>query len=447
MSHFRRADRLLAGSALAALSAAQMTRPASIIRAPRADAGLDPAKLLADLTKTVHDFRAEYDGRLKAKADVVVDEKVARIDAAVGSMQGALDKINAEHQAAVDKFNERIAAMQAGAGDQRIGNTPEDRAYAAQFDKYIREGDHDREIRSAQRTGIRAAMSVGSNPDGGYLAPVEWDRTITDRLKVVSPMRQIATVQNITTAGFIKVFNDRAVGSGWVGETAARPQTTTPQFSTITFTPGEIYANPAASQQLLDDAVVNIEDWLANEVEGEFQRQEGIAFTNGDGVNKPKGVMTYTGDGMHPWGAVQETVVANGDALDGDALITLVYSIDPAYQDNARFIMNRASQSHVRMLKDGNGNYLWQPSVQVGQPASLLGYPITDMGTMQNIGAGARPIAFGDFRRAYLIVDRIGIRMLRDPFTNKPYVMFYTTRRVGGGLLDPDAIRYLRVTA
>lgn len=435
MSLIRRSDRLLAASALTHLS--MIPQPKGLIGRVRADAMPDPSRILADLQSSVASFREEYENKLKSKADVVVDEKLGRIDASVSDLQGALDRVNAQ-----------LAAITAGAGQQNgPGQSPEDRTYASQFDRYVRDGEHDRELRAAQRTGIRAAMSVGSNPDGGYLAPIEWDRTITDRLKVVSPMRQIATVQNITTAGFIKVFNDRAVGSGWVGETAARPQTTNPQFATVTYTPGEIYAMPAASQQLLDDAVINVEEWLANEVEAEFQRQEGIAFTSGDGVNKPKGVMTYTAGGMHPWGAVQETTVANAAGLNGDALITLVYSLDPAYQDNARFIMNRATQSQIRLLKDGNGNYLWQPSVQVGQPSTLLGYPITDMGSMQNIGAANRPIAFGDFRRAYIIIDRMGIRMLRDPFSNKPYVMFYTTRRVGGGLLDPDAIRYLRVVA
>jgi len=456
MSIMNRVGRLMAGSALLSapsrppLLVPATARPASVIHSLRGDATGSPQEILAALQKSVTDFRAEYDTKLKSKADVVTEEKLSRIDASVSGFQAAMDKINAEHQAAIDAVNAKLAAISAGAGDKAgFGSSPEDREYATRFDAYVRRGDReaDDHLRSSQRTGIRAAMSVGSNPDGGYLAPVEWDRSITDRLKVISPMRQIAQVQNITSAGFIKVFNDRAVGSGWVGETAARPQTTNPQFATQTYTPGEIYANPAASQQLLDDAVINIEEWLANEVEAEFLRQEGLAFVNGDGVNKPKGMLTYTASNMHPWGAVQQTAVANAAALNGDALIDLVYSIDPAYQDNARFVMNRATQSTIRKLKDGNGNYLWQASVQVGQPASLLGYPITDMGAMPNVGAGNRPIAFGDFRRAYLIIDRMGVRMLRDPYSNKPYVMFYTTRRVGGGLLDPDAIRYLFVTA
>ena len=284
-----------------------------------------------------------------------------------------------------------------------------------------------------------------------YLAPIEWDRTITNKLVEVSPMRQIAQVQSISGAGFKKVFNLGGTGSGWVGETAARPQTATGTFGVLNYVPGEIYANPAATQQILDDAEIDLEAWLANEVETEFALQEGIAFVAGNGVNKPTGFLTYAEGAAnataHPFGAIPTTTVAAVAAFTSDELIDLVYSLPGALSQNARFVMNRNTLARIRKLKDGDGNYLWQPSYQAGQPQQVLAFPVTEMAAMPNVAAGAYPIAFGDFKRGYLIVDRTGIRVLRDPYTNKPYVHFYTTKRVGGGLADPQALRALRMAA
>ena len=264
-------------------------------------------------------------------------------------------------------------------------------------------------------------------------------------------MRQIAQVQTISGAGFKKLFNLRGTGSGWVGETAGRPETTTPEFGPLTFTPGELYANPAATQQMLDDAEINLEQWLANEVETEFAYQEGVAFVSGNGTNKPYGFLTYvTGAAnaaVHPLGAIQLKTAASATAVTTDELIDLVYMLPQVMQQNARFVLNRNALGTARKLKDGDGNYIWQPSFQLGQPSQLLGYPVTEMAAMPNIAANAVPIAFGDFRRGYLVVDRTGVRVLRDPYTNKPYVMFYTTKRVGGGLQDPQAIKALKMAA
>ena len=264
-------------------------------------------------------------------------------------------------------------------------------------------------------------------------------------------MRQIATVQTISGAGFKKLYNLHGTGSGWVGETAARSETATPEFGAQTFVPGELYANPAATQQLLDDSEVNLEAWLAGEVEAEFAYQEGLAFVSGNGTNKPKGFLTYVTGAANaadnPLGAIAVTTAAATGAVTTDELIDLVYSLPGALSQNARFVINRNTLARIRKLKDGDGNYLWQPSLQAGQPQQLLGHPVTEMAAMPNVGAAAVPIAFGDFRRGYLIVDRTGVRVLRDPYTNKPYVMFYTTKRVGGGVKDPQAIKALKMAA
>ncbi|WP_312814439.1 phage major capsid protein [Brevundimonas sp.] len=412
--------RLLAGSmALAALSSA--ARPQAIAGTVRADAS-DPKAMIGQLQAAFEEFKKTNDEKLKAKADVVLDEKVQKLDAAIDGFQTTIDELNA-----------KIAA---GAASQ---NAPRDAEYSSAFQSHFRKGS------------VEASLNKGADDEGGYLAPIEWDRTITDKLIEVSPMRQIATVQTISGAGLKKLYNLHGTGSGWVGEMTARPETTTPEFGAQTFVPGELYANPAATQQLLDDAEVNLEAWLADEVEAEFAYQEGVAFVSGNGTNKPKGFLTYVTGAANaadnPLGAIEVTAAASAAGLTTDELIDLVYSLPGVLAQNARFVTNRNTLSRVRKLKDAEGNYIWQPSVQAGQPQQLLGHPVTEMAAMPNVAASAVPIAFGDFRRGYLIVDRTGVRVLRDPYTNKPYVMFYTTKRVGGGVKDPQAIKALRMAA
>jgi HK97 family phage major capsid protein len=298
---------------------------------------------------------------------------------------------------------------------------------------------------------VQAAANKGTPGQGGYLAPVEWDRTITDRLIQVSPMRQIASVQAITTGGYTKLYNMRGTGTGWVGETAARPETTTPTLAPITITPGTIYAMPAATEEILEDAEINIEDWLTNEVESQFAYEEGVAFVSGNGTNKPSGLLSYVTGGVnaaeHPYGAIPENVAASATVITTDELLDLVYDLPQELAANARWVMNRSVQAQIRKLKDGQGNYIWQPSLQQGQPAMLAGFPLTEMAAMPNIAANAYPIAFGDFRRGYQIVDRRGVSVLRDPYSNKPYIMFYMTKRVGGAVVDPDVLRVLKMAA
>lgn len=398
------------------------------IVAVRADAAGDPKVIFAELQKTFEAFKKEHAEQLKdlrkGQEDVVKAEKVDRINDQLGTLQAALDEQST-----------MISALQLGGPG--VQGQPKDPEYSAAFRSHFRKGE------------VKAALNKGADDEGGYLAPVEWDRTITEKLVEVSPMRQIAMVQQISTNGFKKVFNERGTASGWVGETTARPTTATPTLGVMTYNTGELFANPSATQQMLDDSVIELESWLAGEVETEFSYQEGLAFVAGDGTNKPAGFLTYaTGAAnaaAHPFGAIQVTTAAAAAAIVPDELITLAYSLPGAMAQNARFTMNRNSLSAVRKLKDSTNNYLWQPSLSAGQPQTLLSYPITEMAAMPNIATGAIPIAFGDFKRGYLIVDRTGVRVLRDPYTNKPYVNFYTTKRVGGGLLNPEALRVLRM--
>ncbi len=298
---------------------------------------------------------------------------------------------------------------------------------------------------------VQASLNKGADTEGGYLTPVEWDRTITTKLVLVSPKRQLATVQTISSNGFTKLFSLGGVNSGWVGETAGRPGTNTGTFASLAYNTGEIYANPAATQQILDDAEINLESWLAGEVQTEFARQEGLAFLSGDGTNKPSGLLTYIAGGAnaarHPYGAIAKVKTGAAAAINADSIIDLVYSLPAAFTGNASFIMNRKTLGAIRKLKDGQGNYLWQPSYVAGQPSTLCGFPVIEVPDMPDVAAGSLPILFGDFKQGYLIIDRIGVRVLRDPYTNKPYVSFYTTKRVGGGLLNPEPLRALSVEA
>lgn len=405
------------------------SRPRSILGPSiQADAS-DPKTILANLTKAFEDFKRENDEKLKAKADVVTDEKVERINASIGDIQ-----------AAFDEMQKKLAAMAVRPGSEVLGDLPAtDPEYLAAYKAWMRKGS------------VSAAMDKGTDSNGGYLAPVEWDRTIISKLKRISKIRENARVVSISVSGFKKLFNDRAFGSGWVGETASRPATTTPAIGALDFVPGELYANPAISQQLLDDSAINLEQWLSDEVDSEFARQEGIAFLSGNGTNKPYGILTYvTGAAnatRHPWGAIAVKNSGAASGLTGDGIIDLMYDLPSEFAANAKLYMNRLSMGAARKLKDGQGNYLWQPSYVSGQPQTLGGAPIVEVPDMPLVAAGNIAALYGDMEATYLVVDRIGISVLRDPFTNKPYVHFYTVKRVGGGVYNPEPMRALQIAA
>ncbi|WP_144154462.1 phage major capsid protein [Paraburkholderia sp. BCC1885] len=396
------------------------------IVAVRADSSLPEVKaLIENLQKAFAEYKTEHTKQLDAvKAGLPTADVTAKVEK-IGADLDALQK-------AVDDTNIKIAAAQMAGGRQL-----KDKEYTEAFKAHMRKGE------------IQATLSKGTDADGGYLAPVEWDRTVTDKLVLISPMRAICGTQTISTNGYTKLFNLGGTASGWVGEAAARAATNGPTFASLGFTTGELYANPAATQQLLDDALIDLETWLANEVQTEFARQEGAAFVAGDGANKPNGILTYITGGAnaatHPFGAIEVVNSGAAAAITSDGIMDIIYDLPSAYTGNARFIMNRATQGAIRKLKDGQGNYLWQPTYVAGQPATLAGFPLTEVPDMPDVAANATPIMFGDFKQGYLVIDRIGVRVLRDPFTNKPFVSFYTTKRVGGGVVNPEPLRALQV--
>lgn len=421
------------------LAASALAHPRAIVGAVRADAS-DPKAMLDELNKAWAAFKDEHTAEVaaikKGMGDYVQSEKVDRINTAVGDMQKAIDELALKQAAMAD----------AGGGGDTPKMTAEQRVYAQGFERFFRSGVD----AGLGEMAVKAELVTQSDPDGGYLVPHEMESAIDRVLGTVSIMRQIATVRSISAASFKKPVSLGGATSGWVGETSTRSETNTPRLSVLEFTPGEIYAEPHATQTLLDDASVNLEQWLADEVAIEFAEEEGNAFVNGNGVNKPKGLLSYStvANASYAWGKLG--FIASGAAADfatedpGDAIIDLIHALKSGYRQGASFLMNDLVLAKVRKFKDDQDNYLWAPGLQAGVPPQLLGYPVRTDDNMPDVAANAFPVAFGDFRRGYLIVDRIGTRVLRDAYTAKPYVKFYTTKRVGGGVQNFEAVKLLK---
>lgn len=407
----------------------------------RADVS-DPKAVIAELHKAFHEFKAENDARLKeiekkGNADPLLAEKV--------------EKINAE-MTAVSALKQQVESLETIVARSEFkggGNSDLDRAkaeHAKAFEQFFRKGV-DNGLGELQ---IKAALKSGSDPDGGWTVPEQMESAIDRVLGTVSAMRRLARVMGISTDTYKKLVNVGGATSGWVGETGTRAETSTPSLKEIAINTKEIYAMPAATQTLLDDSAVNIASWLADEVSTEFAEEEGESFVLGNGVEQPKGILGYTTvtNASYEWGKVG--YIASGFAStlpDADKLISLQHALKSAYRNSASWLMADSTLEHIRKFKDGEGNYLWRPGLEMGSPSLFLGKPVETDDNMPAIGAGKYPIAFADFKRAYLIVDRVGIRVLRDPYSSKPYVLFYTTKRVGGGITMYEAIKLLKVAA
>ncbi|MAY60919.1 MAG: phage major capsid protein [Rhizobiales bacterium] len=394
----------------------------------------DIAAAFDEFMETFQDFREANDRRLdeierRAAPDVISVEKVDRINRAID-----------EHKRVLDDLVLKRARPPLG----RARNDGPGNEHKEAFSAYIRRGD-EHELRQVEAK----AMSIGSDPNGGYLVPDELDTEIGRRLTTLSPMRAIATVRQVSGAVLKKPFAISGMATGWVGETDARPQTNTAQLAELQFPTMELYAMPAATASLLDDAAIDVEAWIASEVEAAFAEQEAAAFITGDGESQPRGLVDYEtiADGTWEWGKLGH-VASGADGAFGtspsDKLIDLIYALKAGYRQNGRFLMNRSTQAEIRKFKDADGAYLWMPPAAAGGEASLMGFPVTEAEAMPDIDSDALAIAFGDFRRGYLVVDRVGVRVLRDPYSVKPYVLFYTTKRVGGGVQNFEAIKLLK---
>jgi HK97 family phage major capsid protein len=392
----------------------------------------------------------EQQGRQFEEFKAANDERLQQIEKR-GAPDGALVTRVEQLNAAITDTQAQLRDVEAAANRPALGGTAGDPAVAAHrtaFSAFMRSGNEDNLVDLA----IRAAVQTGVPADGGHAVPQELDRAIILKLQSVSPMRGLAA-QITVGAGYKKLANLRGATSGWVGEVAARTATDTPTLADVTPPQGEIYANPQATQRSLDDVFFNVEEWLANEVGAEFAEKEGVAFVSGDGANKPKGFLTYTtattGDATRTHGQIQRVQSGAAGAFvaapnGGDCLINAVQAMKPALRQGASWLMNALTTGAVRKLKDTDGAYLWRPGVEMGKPNSLLGFAAYEDEAMPDIAANSLSIAFGNWQAGYLITDVMGTRVLRDPYTNKPYVGFYTTKRVGGGVVQDQAIKLVQ---
>ncbi|MGJ7249675.1 phage major capsid protein [Morganella morganii] len=394
----------------------------------------DVSEVAKELKSSFEEFQKKNDKRIDA-----IESEKGKLAESVDTLNGKLSELD-ELKSSLEA---ELAAVKRPGGGVANKDVAE---HKSAFGLFVRKGKDDGLAELEQK-----AMQTGTDPDGGYAVPEELDRNIISALRDEVVMRQECNVVSVGTPSYKRLVNKGGTGSGWVGETDARPETNTSKIGTVEPVWGEIYGNPAATQTMLDDAFFNVEQFITGELAIEFAEQEEAAFTNGDGSKKPKGLLAYGSDDKadkdRDWGKLQHLLLKKPDELTADEVMQLVYTLRKPYRNGAKFMMNNSTLFKVRTLKDSQGNYLWQPGLQLGQPSALLGYGIAENEQFADMAAGAVPLAFGNFKRCYTILDRIGIRMLRDPYTNKPFVHFYTTKRVGSMLVDSNAVKLLKAAA
>ncbi len=305
-------------------------------------------------------------------------------------------------------------------------------------------------------TDERKAMSAGSDPDGGYLLPESTVGRTVAKIFEQSTMRQLANVMTISTDKIEGLVDNNEASAGWVSELGARSDTSTPQLGQYEIQAHEMYAMPKISQKLIDDASMDVEGWLSMKVADKFARVEGAGFTTGTGAGQPRGLFAYTtaatSDDTRAWGTFEHVKTGTNGGFNattkGDVLFDLIGAFKDQYLQNAQFLMRREMRTAIRKLKGATSDlYLWEPALQAGVPDRLLGYPVRVDQYVPAMATDSLSLALGDFREAYTIVDRIGIRTLRDPYTAKPYVVFYSTKRTGGGATNYESCKFLKLSA
>jgi len=383
----------------------------------------------------------------------------ARIDelkkgGATADMQAKMEAIQkdmAEQKRVIEDMEAKAKRPNFGSDGKEVNQAEAEHKQA--FNGFMRKGKVDG---LSELEAKAYAWSTNSGADGGYAVPKVIDSMIDALAVNVSPIRSIASIVQISTTDYHKLVNKHGTASGWVGETDARPATATSVLADIKPTMGELYANPQATQQMLDDVFFNAEQWLASEVALEFARAEGAAFISGDGVNKPTGFLAgataATADASRAFGTIEHIPTGTAGAwktLSGtvnpaDDLFTVVSKMKAAYRNGSNWVTNKAMLFEIMAFKDFQGRYVFNPTTAPGVADTILGYPVVEAEDIPAKGASSLSLAFGNFKRAYLIVDRIGTRVVRDPFSNKPYIGFYTTKRVGGALINSEALKVLK---
>ncbi len=424
MKKINRAALLAAGASICA------SAPRAVFASPRAQ-GDDPLAMIAQINAAVTEMRSKHDEAISGR---ITQEEA----------QALIEPINAE----IDRLSAALTAAQlgGGAGD---GLSAAARDHRNAFATWFRRGEVDADL---GELAVNASLTTQSDPDGGYVVPVDWEQGIDRVLGTTSVMRQLARVVQIGGSTYKKLVNVGGANSGWVGEEDARPETSTPRLRELSLPSGELYANPAATQTLLDDARFDVAAWLADEISIEFSEAEGEAFIRGDGKNKPRGILSYetVANSSYAWGKIGFVKTGAAAAFGNppaDAIIDLLFALKQGYRNNAAFLTSDTVMSEIRKWKDGDGNYLWSPPSAAAQVGTMLGKPVYTDDYMDPLGANKFPLAVADWKRAYTIADRMGVRILRDPYTNKPFVQFYATKRVGGGITNYEAIKLLKCAA
>ncbi len=377
-----------------------------------------------DQFRKVNDARVEEIER-KGNSDPLFMEQLTKIGNVLDGQKSRLDMIETAHsRPAREMKNVRFD-----------GNMEHKKAY----ESYLRKGNES-ELQSFEKKSLTA----GVNADGGYTVTPQLSDQITAYVNEFSPMRQLASVEQVSTGQLDIIVDNGASDAGWVAETDARPDTTTPQVQKKSIVAFELYAQPNATQRLIDDSAIDIESWIAEKVSQIFAVKENTAFISGNGTTQPKGILGYTAGTSY--GQIEQINSGTSAVITFDGLIKLVGGLKEDYLRNATFLMNRASIQAIRTIKDTTGQYIWQPGMALGNPDTLMGIPVRQAVDMPVQAAASLSVVLADFKRAYKIVDHLGVRILRDPFTSKPFVRFYTTKRVGGEVVNFEAIKILKLS-
>ena len=390
-------------------------------------------KRVEQLGSTWEQFKAVNDRRIaeiekKGSADPLTTEQLNKINHALDSYKDRLSGV----ETAISRPNM--------AGEYGKSFDPAVSEHKAAFCNYLRKGV-DEELPFLEKK----ALSVGTDADGGFLVTPHMSETLVKTVFETSPMRQLASVTEISTDSLEVIEDNNEAVAGWsASETAAVTETATPQIGKKTIAVHELVAQPKATQKLLDDSSIDVEEWLVSKLVDVFGRTENTAFISGVGVGKPKGILSYAAGTA--WGQVEQFNTGIAGDLNADSIIKLYYLLKEEHAVHSTFLMNRATAQKIRLLKETTTDqYLWQPGLSAGAPDTLLGVPVMQAADMPAPATDSLSVALGDFSRAYQIVDRTGVRVLRDPYTEKPFVKFYTTKRVGGDVVNFEALKLLKL--
>lgn len=423
------------------------------------------ADSLDKIATAFDEYKKTNDSRLDAiksgNSTAEFDEKLARMDQHIEAITEAKSRL--------EKVETKLARPGVMDGSRQDGESKEAAEYRSAFVDWVRApADHERQQRAAQAQKALEAKSVADSREtrstqtvtstgsaGGFALPEIVERQIA-RLSVdISPIRQLATVRTVGSTDYKELFDVNGAGFEWLGETDTRNQTNTPDLAEVAPTFGMASAKPQASEESLDDLFFNVEDWLINSAAEAMAQGEGVAFISGNGTKKPTGFLAgptplVTADSTRAFGTLQYLASGQAAALptSADAFLDLVYSLRARYRNNAQWVTSKLVLAALRKYKDASsGQYLWQPALTAGQPATFLGYGITEAEDMPAVAANAFPLAFGDFKEGYLIADRVGMRITRDEITTPGFVKFYVRKRVGGILRNTQAIKLMKISA